>query len=229
MPVVINNIGNYPDGKLTVDPTSKAMRIISYDSAGDCIDNVADGFPEFGGSFIAPWENRSTAANATSVSSFVIIGATNETRTAVRAIRGAFGFDGTGLTASGAQRLGLYRARGYQGLLAGVVFKSSPNKDYTDSGFSSSYVRQVLAGTTLTVTDLQLEADALHVFAIPSVATQVAAVATSADKGMTIEVDLDYRDSPIWLGAGEMLIIKIQTSAAIIGQSFCGSIDWSEE
>ena len=60
MPVVINNIGNYPDGKLTVDPTSKAMRIISYDSAGDCIDNVADGFPEFGGSFIAPWENRST-------------------------------------------------------------------------------------------------------------------------------------------------------------------------
>jgi hypothetical protein len=124
--------------------------------------------------------------------------------------------------------LGLYRARGYQGLLAGTVFKSNPNKDFNDRASSSSYVRQVLAGTTLTVTDLVLEADALHVFGIPSIGTQVAVVTTSADIGMGIEIDLDYRDSPIYLNAGEMLILKVQTAAGIIGQSFCGSIDWAE-
>jgi hypothetical protein len=225
MPVIINN----PDvsNLLVVGPTSKAIRTTHYNSVGDADTQFSLNYPASGGSFIAPIEFRSTTGIGTTVAS-VAINPVGNNRSAIRAIRGFLSFDGTGLSASVFQRIGLYRGRGWHGGLGGVVHKSNPNKEFADTGGSSSIVRQVLAGTTLTVTDLVFEVDAFHVFAIPSQATQVAVVTTSGSTGTSLQLNLDFRDSPIILGQGEVLAFRGQTATDIIGLGFCGSIDWAE-
>jgi hypothetical protein len=208
----------------TVDAASKAGRVSLYRPDGSLA------VPNAPASYIAAFEVRHTAADAAGSAVFDIRGPPT-LKARIRRIRGVVGFDGTALAASGTLRYGLYRGTGAADASTGTAL--APVKKRTSMGAASIASGSFKSGI-LTVAGITYDTLPFHVLACPVISVQVAAPATSGSAGAWTDFDLQFGNGvEAWgdgleLAANEHLGIRVQTVAAIIGLSLCGSIEWDE-
>lgn len=246
MPVIISS-SSVPEALLSVDSTSKAARAAVYDSRGNKLDTIPM-LPQFGGEYVTRFEHRNTAlfSFVQGASAFVFQGPNSKLKANIRRIYGNMTFDGTGLSASGIMKYGLYRGYNTAVSFSGSVPSTTSNKDGTTSQYAAntaSYPINSSDTTNWSSNQPRFDPDPLHIVALPAISTQVAVVANSGSQGGNWQFNIGFgtiddnwagddlfegdQDSGLVVGTHELLVMRM-VAGAISGVGMYGYIEWDE-
>lgn len=183
--------------------------------------------------YMAPIEVVHTAATAVPSTVWNLKGAPNVTIRPLR-LRLTMGLCGVAPSPGVVLRYGLYRgtsrvASGASGTPSGGT-QIAPTPVDSDIASGASDCRYDLTGAGLTTssTGIIYDATPLHVICL---ATTSAHVAAPADGGASLmrDVSVEFEGGGPAIRADQHLAIRLQTQTSIVGQTLCGSIEWTEE